>query len=542
MENMDKQFHPEDVDAQIDDFLQIDDQAKIADQPDIRLVQEMSDLYLEESQVLDRAWKRISERVQNTSSETPISIQRHQIKKGNNQLKNQAAPGQKKNIVMKRLSAIGLGLVAAVILASVVLVLNSHQTTHTTHDTNSTTAAANTSSTANPASGPGHVVLSTPLTGYNTVELSPDGKRVADFQEKTKVINETTTTNSGTTITPKTVSDGEILHLWDAMSGQHPSTIDLKLNDSETISTNAVWSPTSEFLAIPTSERVIILNAQTGKIITNYRASTMALISPSTPSTALTSFEIPATKNNTQTHLLPLTSASSFTGVAWSADGKSIASAYFPGAQNMGGSASIRIWDPATGKGSAMLTTDPGWGISDISWSSDGKDITASMSSAASPNNQVEVWNVQTQQMIFQQSNSHQIIGSSWQPGTHNLAFSVLSSGSFDSAVLQLWNVDTKQQIKSIAGITANSMAWSPNGKEIAYNTPIGGDTTSSVIIVDVNSGQKLYTYKVSTKAPQSVNISVAGWTPDGQYIVTSEATRTSDGNTTSTVLKVWVA
>src|SRR5260370_38823474 len=121
METHDEQFHPESVDEDIDQFLQIHGPKEIAVQGRIRLVHEMKDLYLEESQILDRAWKRLSVQVQSAeqplSAEDPISIQRYQRKRNNHYMKDKQFPGNKKNTFWKGLSGIGLGLVAALIIA-----------------------------------------------------------------------------------------------------------------------------------------------------------------------------------------------------------------------------------------------------------------------------------------------------------------------------------------------------------------------------------------------------------------------------------------
>ncbi len=96
METHDKQFHPESVDRDIDQFLQIDAQEEIDAQPSIRLVHEMSELYLDETQILARAWRRLSQQVQSSAREAPVSMQHYQTKKEKGLMENQAIPGYKK--------------------------------------------------------------------------------------------------------------------------------------------------------------------------------------------------------------------------------------------------------------------------------------------------------------------------------------------------------------------------------------------------------------------------------------------------------------
>ncbi|EFH83063.1 WD40 repeat domain-containing protein [Ktedonobacter racemifer] len=537
--NHDNQFHPESVDTDIDKLLQIQTQAKITEQKHVPLIRAIHEQYMDDPEVLDRAWKRVTQQIKGTEQQTvaemPIPIQDYQIAKGNRHMQDQVISrnDDKGKTILKRLSGIGLGLVAALILASVVIVLNAYQQSHPTSVTGSQAAPSPSVSTA-PTHG--HVVYSAQQEyGSSSVSWSSDGQRVAAVRNGTNAIG------------------GGTVEIWDALTGLH--RVNLELNPNEVLSIPQAWSPKSELLAVATSERVLIVNGQNGKIVTSYRANSIAstptgTVSAVSASTALTSVELPATKMSTLSYRLPLSSAPSFRSIAWSADGKSIASVYSSGA-GADGPAVIQIWNPFTGKSSTSLTTEPGWSISDISWSPDGAEIAASMSNSGNlPQSQVQVWNVQTRQVVFQQSMNQYVIGSIWQPGSHNLAFSLLPDGSYNAAVLQIWNVQTKQRIKTFAGIAANTMAWSSDGKEIAYDNRVGGGHTAGVTILDSNTGQKVYTYSVSAKANQSVNISVPAWSPDGKYIVTSESTvsntpsKSPSGLPTqpSSVVKVWIA
>jgi WD40-like Beta Propeller Repeat len=467
METHDKEFYPESVDADIDQFLQVNDQEEIVARPDIHLVHEVRDLYFGESQVLEHAWTRLSQQLQNSSREMPVSVPHYQNKKEKDLMKYQAISDHKKGRVMKRLSTIGLVLVAALLLASVVIALNLRQQSHTTSVTGNSGAAT-----------PGHVVYSSQKMDSGTsVSWSSDGKRVA------VVGNDTNAAGGGT------------VEIWDALTGKH--RVSLKLDADDILSMPQAWSPHDELLAIPTSKRMLIVNGQTGKIVTSYTVNTSPKLS------------------------------AVFWGVAWSPDGKSIASAYGPKGADTPASR-IQIWHPLTGIVSDTLSLPPHWNIGDISWSPDGADIAANMSKGASSiTYQVQVWDVKTKQVVFQHvlPQPQYAVGSVWQPGTHNLAFSLIANGAFNTAVLQIWNVQTGRIVKSLSGIAADSMAWSPDGKEIAYDTSIGGGATAGVTLLNVTTDQKVYTYSVSAQGKQQVNIGVPAWSPDGTYIVTSEST-----------------
>jgi hypothetical protein len=468
METHEQGFYPESVDAAIDQLLQVNDQEESVAHPDIHLVHEMRDLYLDEAQVLERAWQRLSQQVQTSSREIPASLPQYQTKKEKNLMQNQAISATKKSRAIKRLSTIGLVLVAALILASMVFVLNLRQQSHTTSVTGNSGAPT-----------PGHVVYSSPkMYGDTSVSWSSDGKRVA------VVGNDTTAIDGGT------------VRISDALTGKHQ--VSVKLDADEELSMPQAWSPHAELLAVPTSKRVLIINGQTGKIVTSYTVNTPPA-------------KLPAV----------------FWGVAWSPDGKSIASTY--GSKGADTPTSlIQIWNPLTGVVYSNLSLPPHWNIGEISWSPDGADIAANMlTGVSSITYRVQVWNAKTRQVVFQYTlpSSQYAVGSVWQPGTHNLAFSLLANGSYNTAILQIWNVQTKQIVKSLSGIAANSMAWSPNGNEIAYDTSIGGGATAGVTLLNMTTGQKVYTYNVSAqKKQQQVNISTPAWSPDGAYIVTSQS------------------
>jgi len=87
-----------------------------------------------------------------------------------------------------------------------------------------------------------------------------------------------------------------------------------------------------------------------------------------------------------------------------------------------------------------------------------------------------------------------------------------------------------------------DGISWSPNGQEFAYGN-VGGapSKTASVTILDVNSGQKVYTYQVSDPAAQMIRMDAA-WSPDGRYIVSAESIELSAFGKQSYVVKVWVA
>jgi Tol biopolymer transport system component len=100
--------------------------------------------------------------------------------------------------------------------------------------------------------------------------------------------------------------------------------------------------------------------------------------------------------------------------------------------------------------------------------------------------------------------------------------------------------VTPKQLLKSFPGV--DGISWSPNGREFAYGN-VGGapSKTASVTILDVNSGQKVYTFQVSDPSAQMLRMDAA-WSPDGRYILSAERIQSPPADQQSYIVKVWVA
>jgi WD40 repeat protein len=97
------------------------------------------------------------------------------------------------------------------------------------------------------------------------------------------------------------------------------------------------------------------------------------------------------------------------------------------------------------------------------------------------------VWKVSTRQMVLQHSDFLNIGASvAWQPGSHNLAFSgaTLSGGNLAST-LEVWDVTTGKLVTQHAGGGTGALAWSPDGKDIAYAGSDGENVPNAVITID---------------------------------------------------------
>lgn len=342
-------------------------------------------------------------------------------------------------------------------------------------------------------------------------------------------------------------TDGTQTKIWDATTGQHSIVVPLG-------GIQLAWSPTSNLLAIASSNSITLVDGETGQTIRTFS------FSPSqAPGTA---FVTPGTGMTSMVSHLPLSGPSGFVSFAWSPDGKQIASTYTYTTANGTDVAEgvVQVWDAQTGDLAYTLATVPGLKMgSGVSWSPDGQYIAANMGKWGGEYCQVSVWNVQSRQMVFQQSvNSNQNFSiSGWQPGTDNFAAGQIVPGSNSSQsgssgsgaptptpmpnswVMKLWNVKTGQLLKSYPGITYFS--WSPDGQQAVYNA----SNFTSMVILDINSGQKVYTYHVSDPGAQLSGT----WSPNGKYIASIEnmieltnGQRAYLANQGAYIVKVWIA
>jgi WD40 repeat protein len=181
-------------------------------------------------------------------------------------------------------------------------------------------------------------------------------------------------------------------------------------------------------------------------------------------------------------------STADFTSVAFSPDGTVLAA----GSQD----GTISLWNAATGRKTAVLTTD--FFIRSLAFSPDGKTLAAGGDSG-----DVILWNTATRKQVSTLAMSSPV-------GT--LAFSpdgkTLAAGDDDGTVV-LWDAATGRQGGSVnvGSAQLDSVAFSPDGKTIAAAN--GGD----VDIWDTATGKRAATLVVKTGAG-----SVA-FSPDGKTI-----------------------
>jgi WD40 repeat protein len=287
------------------------------------------------------------------------------------------------------------------------------------------------------------------------------------------------------------------------------------------------WSPTSQQVAVATNQHVLIVNGETGKVLRTYSANT---------STATT--HLHTTSSSGSAYLssqVPASGGLGFRDTEWSPNGHLMASALSAGING-----EVQVWNPQTGAFDFTLQlASSSYNISTLSWSADSQYIAANTFNTQGagpdpnqPTNQVVVWSVATHQIVFQKDDTVSSNVVIWQPHSHNITYvGTTPSGNNGAPTLKTWNVTTGKLVQQYVGKGGLGLAWSPDGKYLAYST--GGFTGASIVVImDATTGKSIYTYK-----NHQYNVSVIAWSPNGKYIVSGE------GNTQGNmVAHVWIA
>ena len=278
---------------------------------------------------------------------------------------------------------------------------------------------------------------------------------------------------------------------WDATTGKNVVNYGPQRNGSVF---SVVWSPDGKRVAVvAVGQGVQIYNAATGKLLDTYPANSQASLSP-------------------KTGAVMLSGGSGAMATAWSPDGTLMATSFFGSYGN-----SVQVWNPSTNK-LVLKYTGNADVVGSLGWSLDGKYIVS-----ASFDGSTQVWNAATGQKIRDyESNQRQLSQAVWSPDGKTIAYiigdKVKVVNPFSGKVLM-----THTGPNDMYGLT--DLTWSPDGKSIAS----AGD---HIELWSVATGKTYYTF---TKNPFAIR--VLSWSPNGNFIVSTDAPETS-----SSTIQVWIA
>lgn len=191
--------------------------------------------------------------------------------------------------------------------------------------------------------------------------------------------------------------------------------------------------------------------------------------------------------------------------LAWSPDGKRIASA--------SGDHTVQIWN-ASNASHVLTYREDRLDISAVAWSPNGELIVS-----GDINGAIQVWNATSGQIVSTyQKHSSAIYSLAWSPDNQDIA-----SASGDGT-LQVWQASSGSllfEVKNAVtarGITFpqawNAVAWSHNGRYLAAGTD------GNAQVFDTRTGQlysDAYGYHGDT-------VHAIAWSPDDQFIATAQA------------------
>ena len=186
------------------------------------------------------------------------------------------------------------------------------------------------------------------------------------------------------------------------------------------------------------------------------------------------------------------------TAVAWSSDGKRIAT---------GADDGVRVWDAVTGE--SLFSLEYSRLVRSVAWSPDGSRI------ATASDDGVRVLDAVTGVELLSLKRSCLVWSVAWSPDGSRIA-----TGSFGD--VRVWDAVTGKELLSLGyGHLVESVAWSPDSRRIAAGYGVG-----DVRVLDAVTGVELLSLKC-----RYGSWSVA-WSPDGRRIAAA-----SDGRA-----RVWDA
>jgi WD40 repeat protein/serine/threonine protein kinase len=153
--------------------------------------------------------------------------------------------------------------------------------------------------------------------------------------------------------------------------------------------------------------------------------------------------------------------------VAWSPDGKRLASVghgLAPGGQR--GNV-VEVWEASSGKKLLKFGSDQK-DLHAVAWSPDGKRLAVAGGSDGQPGTAI-IWDVETGREIFVGGHSEAVFAIAWSPDGKRLAS---GARSFEDTI-KIWDALSGTEVQSFddPGGVVNALAWSPDGQQLAWGS-----------------------------------------------------------------------
>jgi eukaryotic-like serine/threonine-protein kinase len=272
---------------------------------------------------------------------------------------------------------------------------------------------------------------------------------------------------------------------------------------------------------------LVSIAGATGLVLVGCGPTTQSASSSPTPTpTPATPTPIPATPtpNPTPTRASsapPGTSLVTYKGhtsivwsIAWSPDSQFVASADQDG--------TVQVWSATTGK-QIFTRQNTQMGNTSVAWSANGKYIASASYIDSTDSSSVSVWDARDGSLIARYNEK--------QAGILILAFSPdsrrIAAGSFDSTV-HICYAATGEHILTYNGHKMNtahgeqvvSLSWSPDGTQIVSSSSLlggSGDLEPSTKVWNTTTGKDILIYSTANQAD------AVAWSPSGTFIASEE-------------------